>query len=97
MHIAIQELFGDWAKRQFGKDDPRDIYSELPLDYASQLAALEKEEVMRDPQYKYVYRKRWEGLGYAGGGLANLTRTVAPDSGPVSQGLSYLYNRVKKQ
>ena len=33
----------------------------------------------------------------AGGGLANLTRTVAPDSGPMSQGLSYLYNRVKKQ
>ena len=34
---------------------------------------------------------------FARGGLANLTRTVAPDSGPMSQGLSYLYNRVKKQ
>ena len=29
--------------------------------------------------------------GYAGGGLANLTRTVAPDSGPMSQGLRSLY------
>jgi len=29
--------------------------------------------------------------GYAGGGLANLTRTVAPDSGPVSRGLRSLY------
>jgi len=38
-----------------------------------------------------------EGEHFAGGGLANLTRTVAPDSGPMSQGLSYLYNRVKKQ
>ena len=33
----------------------------------------------------------------AGGGLANLTRTVAPDSGPMSRGLSYLYNRVKRK
>ena len=30
----------------------------------------------------------------AGGGL---TRTVAPDSGPVSRGLSYLYNRVRRK
>jgi len=28
---------------------------------------------------------------FAGGGLANLTRTVAPDSGPMSQGLRSLY------
>ena len=28
---------------------------------------------------------------YATGGLANLTRTVAPDSGPMSQGLRSLY------
>ena len=31
------------------------------------------------------------GLGLAGGGLANLTRTVAPDSGSVSRGLRSLY------
>jgi hypothetical protein len=35
--------------------------------------------------------------GYAGGGLANLTRTVAPDSGPMSRGLSYLYNRARRK
>ena len=35
-----------------------------------------------------------EMVGFNSGGL---TRTVAPDSGPMSQGLSYLYNRVKKQ
>ena len=77
---AEEKLYGDWAERQFGKKDPEDIYSELPLEYASQLAALEKKEVMKDPEYKYVYRKPWEGIGYASGGLANLTRTVAPDS-----------------
>ena len=85
---AEEKLYGDWAERQFGKKDPEDIYSELPLEYASQLAALEKKEVMKDPEYKYVYRKPWEGIGYASGGLANLTRTVAPDSGPMDQGLA---------
>ena len=35
----------------------------------------------------------WRG---AGGGLANLTRTVAPDSGPMS-GLPSLYNRVRRK
>ena len=34
--------------------------------------------------------------GYAGGGLANLTRTVAPDSGPRS-GLPSLYNRARRK
>jgi len=75
--LGKPDLFDDWAERQFGKKDPEDSYSELPLEYASQLAALEKKEVMKDPQYKYVYRKPWEGVGYASGGL---TRTVAPDS-----------------
>ena len=37
-----------------------------------------------------------EGEHFAGGGLANLTRTVAPDSGPVS-GLPSLYNRVRRK
>ena len=76
---------------KYAKKDPEDIYSELPLEYASQLATLEKKEVMQDPEYKYVYRKPWEGVGYASGGLANLTRTVAPDSGPMHQGLRSLY------
>ncbi len=34
---------------------------------------------------------------FAGGGIANLTRTVAPDSGPMSRGLSYLYNRARRK
>ena len=42
--------------------------------------------------FKGTYEK--PAYDFAGGGL---TRTVAPDSGPMSQGLSYLYNRVKKQ
>ena len=45
-------------------------------------------------EYKHHEPNRY---GQADGGITNLTRTVAPDSGPMSQGLSYLYNRVKKQ
>ena len=41
--------------------------------------------VSGEPEYK-----PWT-LSFARGGLANLTRTVAPDSGPVSQGLRSLY------
>ncbi len=45
-----------------------------------------------------VEEQPYLGFGeYSKGGIANLTRTVAPDSGPMSRGLSYLYNRVKKQ
>ena len=36
-------------------------------------------------------KKEQPYLGLAGGGLANLTRTVAPDSGPMDQGLRSLY------
>ena len=32
----------------------------------------------------------------AGGGLANLTDTIPPESGPMSQGLRSLYNNGKK-
>jgi hypothetical protein len=78
--LGDEELFGDWAKRQFGKDDPRDIYSELPLDYASQLATLEKEEWAKDPrtvQPSAIEQWIWDKKhGFAGGGIANLTRTV---------------------
>jgi len=38
-----------------------------------------------------VSAEQMRAAGFAGGGLANLTRTVAPDSGPMSQGLRSLY------
>jgi len=40
----------------------------------------------------FIAEKDWmKKYSYATGGLANLTRTVAPDSGPVSRGLRSLY------
>ena len=35
-------------------------------------------------------------LGLASGGIASLTKTVPPESGPTPQGLPYVYNNVKK-
>ena len=55
-------------------------------DRMSTLEGDEQEQAIEDYAAK-AYR------GYASGGL---TRTVAPDSGPMSQGLRSLYNNVKK-
>tara|TARA_B100001964_G_scaffold78191_1_gene88495 strand:+ start:45 stop:2234 length:2190 start_codon:yes stop_codon:yes gene_type:complete len=59
--------------------------------YIEKVKELRKQGVIQEEQFD-------ENLPmFKSGGLANLTRTVAPDSGPMSRGLSYLYNRVKKQ
>ena len=54
--------------------------------------------LMDEAAYEAVQKEKFDANQpmFAGGGL---TRTVAPDSGPMPQGegLSYLYNRVKKQ
>jgi len=79
-----------------GTKDVRDAYSSLPIDLASQLAALEKKEFEEG-----MLKKELDlGTGFAGGGIAKMagdrsgamTRSMNPDS----QGLSYLFNRVKK-
>jgi hypothetical protein len=64
---------------------------------AEGLASLEEAKAANLKEYRekgYVAPENWwkdqTGRRYAGGGLANLTRTVAPDSGPMSQGLAYL-------
>ena len=44
---------------------------------------------MREATGGYLY-------GFASGGLANLTNTIPPESGPMSQGLRSLYNNGKK-
>ena len=74
--LGAGDLYDDWSDAFYGRD-VRDAYSDLPLDWASQLAALEKKEVMRDPQYKYAYRPKWEERNwydYADGGIASLKK-----------------------
>ena len=36
------------------------------------------------------------GFSAASGGIASLTKTIPPESGPTPQGLPYVYNNVKK-
>ena len=91
--------------------DPRDAYTELPRKYASELAALEKEEMLiglegqgefmtrsfkdeleaQGIDWKEAYDTSWADGGRAGYTNGGLTRTVAPDSGPMEQGLRSLY------
>jgi len=49
-----------------------------------------KREQMNPEELKQYMLKR-QSRGWAGGGPVRLTRTVAPDSGPMSQGLRSLY------
>ena len=92
--------------------DPRDLYSELPLEYASELAALEKQEMLEGLRRKGLYgtvgfKKMLEEQGmdydelsnFAGGGMVGIRKpsAIAPTGGPMSQGLRSLYNNVRKR
>ena len=69
--------------RDIGDLEPR---GELPQRYIDYLQKREK--------WRQLFEQSPTGLHgarFATGGLANLTRTVAPDSGPMSQGLRSLY------
>ena len=101
--LGDEDLYTDWYDRFYGRD-PREAYSDLPLDWASQLAALEKKEYQEDPRTvqpsaleEWIWNKKH---GYAGGGIANIRRpwAIPPESGPdpYGGGLSSQYNRVKK-
>ena len=76
-----------------GIKDVRDAYSSLPINMASQLAALEKKELEEG-----MLKRRLEDQLFAGGGIAKLAGVssgVAPVRGPNSQGLLSLKNRVR--
>jgi len=68
--------------------------NELMRDVAGAIAGIREQEE-RDYQeaLKRAQREQFDKDQpmFASGGLANLTRTVAPDSGPMSQGLRSLY------
>ena len=74
--------------------DIRDSYSSIPLEYASQLGALEAKET-RD----LLFKKQQRPFYRAEGGIANVRRpnAIPPESGPDSQGLAYLNNYATKR
>jgi len=81
-----------------GTKSVMDAYSSLPTKYASQLAALEKKQfeegmLARDIQQRLTGSNP---LQLASGGIASLTDTIPPESGPTPHGLRYPYNNVKK-
>ena len=47
-------------------------------------------------QRPVLYPKGRNPLELASGGIASLTKTIPPESGPTPQGLPYVYNNVKK-
>jgi len=88
-----------------GSKGARDLYSELPLEYASQLGKMEAEETRRllaEKKAKEEAEEAAEKYGpytrFAGGGIANIRRpnAIPPESGPTPYGLPSMLNRVKK-
>jgi len=79
-----------------GTKDVRDAYSSLPINMASQLAALEKEEFDKGMKEYNQNKVLKNTLPFASGGIASLTDTIPPESGPTPHGLRYQYNNVKK-
>ncbi len=92
------------------KKDARDLYSELPLKYASELGALEAKEteqglaaIQAQKEMDQMARQNvfmYPTYSYAGGGIAGVRRphAIPPKSGPMPQGggLSSMFNRVRK-
>ena len=91
-------LFDDYALgagvEAPGRKSLQDAYSEIPLEYANQLAALEKKQL----EEGLLKKELGLGTGFAGGGIAKLAGVSSgppPESGPNSQGLQGLIKRVK--
>ena len=92
----INQIYYDYALgagvEAPGRKSLQDAYSEIPLEYASQLAALEKKQLEEGLLKKRI------GEGFAGGGIAKLAGVSSgppPESGPNSQGLQGLMKHVK--
>ena len=98
---GVGDIYDDYYMGASEGKDIRESYSSIPLEYASQLGALEAKETrdaleeIRERQLSSPLNKMY----YAGGGIANVRRpnAIPPVSGPMPQGggLSTMFNRVK--
>jgi len=88
--LGVGDIFDDYAAgagvEAEGRKSIQDAYAEIPLEYASQLAALEKKQLEEG-----LLKKRLSE-GFAGGGIAGIRRpgAIPPESGPQPQGLENL-------
>jgi hypothetical protein len=80
------------------------MYTPEVIDSMYQQANIEKPEnfsidafnnVMRDQDKMNYFAENFR-LEKASGGIASLTKTIPPESGPTPHGLPYVYNNVKK-
>ena len=80
------------------------MYTPEVIDSMYQQANIEKPEnfnidifnnIMRDQDKMNYFADNFR-LEKASGGIASLTKTIPPESGPTPQGLPYVYNNVKK-
>ena len=80
------------------------MYTPEVIDSMYQQANIEKPEnldinvfnnIMRDQDKMNYYAENFR-LEKASGGIASLTKTIPPESGPTPHGLPYVYNNVKK-
>jgi len=99
----MQALGGTYLdyKNPFTKDEYENFARQegyLPIDksytdkYFTEaiLNPLKFEQLMETPGFKGASNN------FASGGIASLTKTIPPESGPTPQGLPYVYNNVKK-
>jgi hypothetical protein len=106
---GVPQLFDNYIQGADTKD-VRDLYTELPLKYASELGALEAKEtaqglaaIQAQEEMDQMARQNifaYPTYGFAGGGIAGIRRphAIPPESGPMPQGggLSSMFNRVRK-
>jgi len=99
----MQALGGTYLdyKNPFTKDEYENFARKegyLPIDKAytdkyfteAILNPMKFEQLMETPGFKGASNN------FASGGIASLTKTIPPESGPTPQGLPYVYNNVKK-
>tara|TARA_B100000959_G_scaffold115810_1_gene121956 strand:+ start:106 stop:2991 length:2886 start_codon:yes stop_codon:yes gene_type:complete len=91
---GIGHIYDDYYMGASEGKDIRDSYSAIPLEYASQLGALEAKET-RD----LLFKKQQRPFYRAEGGIASIRRpwAIPPESGPDPQGLAYLNNYATKR
>jgi hypothetical protein len=71
------------------------MYKEANIEKPENLNIDSFNNIMRDQDKTNYFAENFR-LEKASGGLASLTKTIPPESGPTPQGLPYVYNNVKK-
>ena len=99
--LGVGDIFDDYALgagvEAEGRKSLQDAYSEIPLEYANELAALEKKQLEEGLKKKRI-QKLLENQYFSQGGIAGIRRpnAIPPESGPTPQGLPSMLNRVKR-